>query len=48
MRNKVVLKKVLAWAMCKCKVSMATHSRFEYEGMAEKLLISQLLLVLDY
>ena len=32
----------------KCMVSMATHSGFENGGMPAKVLISQLLLILDY
>ena len=48
MRNEGVLKKNLVWAMCNCMVSMATHSEFEKGGLPTKLLISQLLLILDY
>ena len=32
----------------KCMVSFATHSGFENGGMSTKLLIAQLLLILDY
>ena len=47
MRNEVVLKKnVMCFA--KCMVSMATNSGFENGVMPTKLLISQLLLILDY
>ena len=35
------------WAMRKCTVSMATHNRFKNGGVPAKLLISQLLLILD-
>ena len=49
MRNEGVhKKKSLVWAMCNCMVSMATHSDFEKGGLPTKLLISQLLLILDY
>ena len=48
MRNEGVLKKHLVLAMCNCMVSMATQSEFEKGGLATKLLISQLLLILDY
>ena len=48
MRNECVLKKILVWAMLKCLVSMATHSGFENVGMPTKVLVSQLLLILDY
>ena len=48
MGNEGVLKKILVWAMCNCMVSMATHSEFEKGGLPTKLLISQLLLILDY
>ena len=48
MRNDCVHKKKLVWAMCNCMVSMATHNEFEKEGLPTKLLISQLLLILDY
>ena len=48
MGNEGVLKKNLVWAMCNCMVSMATHSEFEKGGLPTKLLISQLLLILDY
>ena len=51
MQNKGVLKKIYVWAMCNCMVSMATHSKFEKGGgggLPTKLLISQLLLILDY
>ena len=47
MRNEGVLKN-LVWAMQKCMVSMATHSGFENGGMPTKVLISQVLLILDY
>ena len=40
--------KKLVWAMLKCMVSMATHSGFENGGMPTKVLISQLLLIIDY
>ena len=40
--------KNLVWAMRKCMVSMATHSGFENGGMPTKLLVSPLLLILDY
>ena len=46
MGNEGVLKKILVWAMC--MVSMPTHSEFEKGGLPIKLLISQLLLILDY
>ena len=48
MRNEGVLKNFLVWAMCNCMVSMATHSESEKGGLPTKLLISQLLLILDY
>ena len=48
MGNEGVLKKNLVWAMCNCMVSMPTHSEFEKRGLPIKLLISQLLLILDY
>ena len=48
MRNEGVLKKKLVWAMRKCMVSMTTHSQFEKGGLPTKLLIPQLLLILDY
>ena len=48
MGNKGDLKKNLVWAMLNCMVSMATHSEFEKGGLPTKLLISQLLLILDY
>ena len=48
MGNKGVLKKILVWAMWNCMVSMPTHSEFEKGGLPIKLLISQLLLILDY
>ena len=48
MRNEVVIKNILVWAMWKCMVSMATHSKFENEGIPAKVLMSQLLLILDY
>ena len=47
MQNKVVQKINLFRAMRKCKVSMATHYRFKKGGVPAKLLISQLLLILD-
>ena len=47
MRNEGVLKK-LVWAMCNRMVSMATHSEFKKGGLPSKLLLSQLLLILDY
>ena len=47
MRNEGVLKKLVR-AMCNCKVSMANHNEFEKGGLPTKLLISQLLLILDY
>ena len=37
MRNEGVLYKFLVWAMCKCMVSMATHSEFSEEGSAFKI-----------
>ena len=40
--------KKLVWAILKCMVSMATHSGFENGVMSIKVLISQLLLILDY
>ena len=40
--------KKLTWALWKCMVSMATHSRFENGGMPTKVLKSQLLLIFDY
>ena len=46
MRNEGVLKMVRA--MYKCMVSVATHSGFENGGIPTKVLISQLLLILDY
>ena len=47
MQNQGVLKKW--YGLCeKCLVSMATHSEFENGGMPTKVLISQLLLILDY
>ena len=48
MGNEGVLKINLVWAMINCMVSMATHSEFEKGGLPTKLLISQLLLILDY
>ena len=48
MGNQGVLKKILVWAMSNCMVSMPTHSEFEKGGLPIKLLISQLLLILDY
>ena len=48
MRNEGVLKENLVWGYVKCMVSMATHSEFEKGGLSTKLLISQLLLILDY
>ena len=48
MGNEGVLKKILVWAMCNCMVSLATHSEFEKGGLPTKILISQLLLILDY
>ena len=39
--------KNLVWAMWNCMVSMPTHSKFEKGGLPIKLLISQLLLILD-
>ena len=48
MGNEGVLKKILVWAMWNCMVSMPTHSEFEKGGLPIKLLISQLLLNLDY
>ena len=48
MRNEGVLKIILVWAMCNCMVSMATHRKFEKGGLPTKLLISQLLLIVDY
>ena len=48
MGNEGVLKKILVWAMWNCMVSMPTHSEFEKGGLPIKLLISQLLLILDY
>ena len=48
MRNEGVLKHFLVWAMKKCMVFMATQSGFENGGMPTKVLISQLLLILDY
>ena len=48
MLNEGVLTKILVWAMWKCMVSMPTHSGFENGGMPTKVLISQLLLILDY
>ena len=48
MRNKVVLKNVLVWAMSTCMVSMAAHDAFlKNGGVPTKVLISQLLLILD-
>ena len=46
--TKVSSKKNLVWAMWNCMVSMPTHSEFEKGGLPIKLLISQLLLILDY
>ena len=48
MGNEGVLKKKLVLAMCIYMVSMPTHSEFEKGGLPIKLLISQLLLILDY
>ena len=48
MLNEGVFNKHLVWAMCKCVVSMATLSGFENGGMPTKILISPLLLILDY
>ena len=48
MGNEGVLQKKLVWDMCNCMVSMATHSEFEKGDLPTKLLISQLLLILDY
>ena len=48
MENEGVLRNILDWAMCNCMVSMATHSEFEKGDLPTKLLISQLLLILDY
>ena len=48
MGNEGVLKKILVWAMWNCMVSMPTHSGFEKGGLPINLLISQLLLILDY
>ena len=48
MRNEGVLKKNLVWAMWNRMVSMATHIEFEKGGLPTKLLISQLLLILDF
>ena len=39
-RNEGVFKIILVWAMCKCMVSMATHSRFENGGIPTKTHIS--------
>ena len=47
MRNEVVLKNI-GIGYVKCMVSMATDSGFENGVMPTKLLISQLLLILDY
>ena len=46
MRNEVVKK--IGMAYVKMHVSMATHSRFVNGGMPTKVLISQLLLILDF
>ena len=46
MQNKVVQNKPV-WAMIKCMVSMATYNRFKNGGVLTKLIISQLLLILD-
>ena len=46
--NRRCPQKKLVWAMWNCMVSMATHSEFEKGGLPTKLLISQLLLILDY
>ena len=43
-----ILYKKSVLAMLKCMVSMAAHSGFENGGMPTKVLISQLLLILDY
>ena len=40
--------KKLVWAMWNCMVSMPTHNEFKKGGLPIKLLISQLLLILDY
>ena len=48
MRNEGVPKIILVWAMCKCMVSMATLNGFENGGMPTKILISPLLLILDF
>ena len=48
MEKEGVLKKILVLAMRNCMVSMATLSEFEKGGLPTKLLISQLLLILDY
>ena len=47
MRNKVFLK-ILVYAMLKSMVSTATHNGFENGGMPTQLLISELLLILDF
>ena len=47
MQNEGVLKK-LGMGYVKYIVSMVTHSKFENGGLPTKLLISQLLLILDY
>ena len=47
MGNEGVLKKN-GLGYVNCMVSMATHSEFEKGGLPTKLLISQLLLILDY
>ena len=48
MQNKVVKKiNKPVWAMRKCMVSMATHYNYKNGGVPTKLLISQLLLILD-
>ena len=41
-------KKKIVWAMLNCMVSMATHSEFEKGSLPTKLLVSLLLLILDY
>ena len=46
MGNEVVLK--IGMGYVKCMVFMATHCVFGNGGMSTKLLISQLLLILDY
>ena len=48
MRNEGVLKISLVRSVKRLMVSMATHSEFENGRLPTKLLISQLLLILDY